>query len=63
VIAGPLYGEEGMVIADCELSRGLQAKRWFDSVGHYSREDVLGAPASVVPPPEAPAPTPPPETA
>jgi nitrilase len=44
VIAGPLYGEEGMVLADCRLSRGLQAKRWFDSVGHYSREDVLGAP-------------------
>jgi nitrilase len=44
VIAGPLYGEEGIVIADCDLSRGLHAKRWFDAVGHYSREDVLGAP-------------------
>jgi nitrilase len=41
VIAGPLYGEEGMVFADCDLSAGLQAKRWFDAVGHYSREDVL----------------------
>jgi nitrilase len=41
VIAGPLYGEEGMVIADCDLRRGLHAKRWFDVVGHYSREDVL----------------------
>jgi nitrilase len=41
VIAGPLYGEEGMVIADCDLRAGLQAKRWFDAVGHYSREDVL----------------------
>jgi nitrilase len=41
VIAGPLYGEEGMVVADCDLRRGLHAKRWFDSVGHYSREDVL----------------------
>ncbi|MGZ8666741.1 MAG: carbon-nitrogen hydrolase family protein, partial [Solirubrobacterales bacterium] len=41
VIAGPLYDEEGMVIADCDLSLGLHAKRWFDSVGHYSREDVL----------------------
>jgi hypothetical protein len=29
------------VIADCDLSQGLAAKRWFDSVGHYSREDVL----------------------
>jgi nitrilase len=41
VIAGPLYGAEGMVIADCDLRRGLHAKRWFDSIGHYSREEVL----------------------
>jgi nitrilase len=41
VIAGPLYGEEGMVVADCDLRVGLRAKRWFDAVGHYSREDVL----------------------
>src|SRR3954454_7026924 len=44
VIAGPLYGEEGMVLADCDLRRGLHAKRWFDAVGHYSRTDVLPAP-------------------
>jgi len=44
VIAGPLYGEEGIVLADCDLRAGLHAKRWFDSVGHYSREDVLGVP-------------------
>jgi nitrilase len=41
VIGGPLYDEEGIVVADCDLRRGLHAKRWFDSVGHYSREDVL----------------------
>jgi nitrilase len=41
VIAGPLYDEEGIVVADCDLRKGLHAKRWFDSVGHYSREDVL----------------------
>ena len=41
VIAGPLYHEEGMVTADCDLRRGLHAKRWFDAVGHYSREEVL----------------------
>ena len=41
VIGGPLYDEEGIVLADCDLRRGLHAKRWFDSVGHYSREDVL----------------------
>jgi nitrilase len=42
VIAGPLYDREGIVEADCDLRRGLHAKRWFDAVGHYSREDVLG---------------------
>ncbi len=41
VIAGPLYDEEGIVVADCDLRVGLHAKRWFDAAGHYSREDVL----------------------
>ena len=41
VIAGPLYGDEGMVVADCDLRAGLHAKRLFDVVGHYGREDVL----------------------
>jgi nitrilase len=44
VVAGPLRGEEGMVVADCDLRAGLHAKRWFDAVGHYSRADVLAAP-------------------
>jgi len=42
VIAGPAYGEETIVYADCDLRRGLDAKRWFDVTGHYSRSDVLG---------------------
>jgi predicted amidohydrolase len=59
VIAGPLYGEEGILVADCDLRAGLHAKRWFDAVGHYSREDVLmtrerAEPAD--PPPRPPAP-------
>jgi nitrilase len=41
VIAGPLYDEEGILLADCDLRAGLHAKRWFDAVGHYGREDVL----------------------
>jgi nitrilase len=40
-IAGPLYGGEGIVAADCDLRIGLRAKRVFDAAGHYSREDVL----------------------
>ena len=59
VIAGPLYGEEGILIADCDLRAGLHAKRWFDAVGHYSREDVLlpgerAEPARPEPRPPAP---------
>ena len=46
VIAGPLYDEEGIIVADCDLGAGLRAKRWFDVVGHYSREDVLAAPVA-----------------
>jgi nitrilase len=49
VIAGPLYDTEGIVYADCDLRTCLHAKRWFDAVGHYGREDVLS------PPPLAPA--------
>jgi predicted amidohydrolase len=41
VLAGPLYGEEGIVMADCDLRETLHAKRWFDAAGHYSRADVL----------------------
>jgi nitrilase len=41
VVAGPLYGEEGMVVHDCDLATALKAKRTFDVTGHYGREDVL----------------------
>jgi nitrilase len=51
VIGGPLYGEEGMVLADCDLGACLRARRWFDVAGHYSREDVL-APAFAAEPME-----------
>jgi nitrilase len=45
VIAGPLYGEVGTLVADCDLRSALAAKRWFDAVGHYSRQDVLASQA------------------
>jgi nitrilase len=44
IVAGPLYDQEGIVTFDCDLRRGLYAKRWFDAVGHYSRDDVLSPP-------------------
>jgi hypothetical protein len=28
-------------VADCDLRLGLHAKRFFDAVGHYGREEVL----------------------
>ncbi len=51
VIGGPLYDEEGMVVADCDLRIGLRAKRWFDSVGHYSRPDLFPSAAAEAPQP------------
>ena len=42
ILAGPLYDQEGLLIADCDLRAALAAKRHFDAAGHYSREDVLG---------------------
>jgi nitrilase len=51
VIAGPLYGEEGIVVADCDLRCGLHAKRYFDAVGHYSRAEVLGREGAAAVPP------------
>jgi nitrilase len=50
VIAGPLYDEEGMLFADCDLGASLSARRFFDAVGHYSREETLG-PLLASPPP------------
>ncbi len=41
IVAGPLYGGEGMLIHDCDLRVGLRAKQGFDAIGHYGREDVL----------------------
>src|SRR6059058_2502528 len=57
VIEGPLYDAEGILVADCDLRRGLYAKRWFDAVGHYSRGEVLGrragsAPETIPAPPD-----------
>ena len=41
VVAGPLYGEEGMLVADLDLDEIVRAKFDFDVVGHYARPDVL----------------------
>ena len=41
VIAGPLYGEEGILYADLEMDEIVRSKVDFDVVGHYSRPDVF----------------------
>lgn len=33
--------EEGLVMADLDLSEITRAKHWLDTVGHYSRPDLL----------------------
>ena len=40
IVAGPLYGKEGLITAEIDLRVGLSAKRWFDVVGHYKRIDT-----------------------
>jgi nitrilase len=39
--AGPLFGQEGMLIADLDLARVVEAKFDFDVTGHYARPDVF----------------------
>lgn len=41
VIRGPLYGEEGILIADLDLAEIARSKLDFDVVGHYARPDVF----------------------
>lgn len=41
VIAGPLYGKEGTLMADLDRSEITQGKFDFDVVGHYARPDVF----------------------
>jgi nitrilase len=40
-LAGPLYGEEGILVADLERSTLLEERQRFDAAGHYHRPDVL----------------------
>jgi nitrilase len=41
LLAAPLTDGEGMVIADCDLSLITKRKRMMDSIGHYSRPELL----------------------
>jgi len=41
VLAGPLFGEEGILFADLDMAEIAQSKYDFDVVGHYARPDVF----------------------
>ena len=41
VLAGPLLGEEGMLVAELDLSLLAEQRLEFDAVGHYARPDVF----------------------
>ena len=52
VLAGPLWDEEGILMAELDLSEIGKSKLDFDAVGHYARPDVfqLQVNASAQPP-------------
>ncbi len=41
ILAGPLVGEEGIITAKADIGHARAMRHEFDSVGHYSRPDVL----------------------
>jgi nitrilase len=41
VLAGPLYGEEGILCAELDLAEMARSKFDFDVTGHYARPDVF----------------------
>ena len=41
VLAGPLYGEEGLLVADIDLAEITRGRYDFDAAGHYSRPDLF----------------------
>ena len=40
-LAGPLYGEEGVLYADLEADRLYEERQRFDAAGHYNRPELL----------------------
>jgi nitrilase len=49
-LAGPLYGEEGILYAELDPARLDEERQRFDPAGHYHRPDVLGLRVSPNPP-------------
>jgi nitrilase len=40
-LAGPLYGEEGLLLAELDMAEVARARQLLDVAGHYSRPDVF----------------------
>lgn len=41
VLAGPLYGEEGLLVADVDPTEIIRMSFDFDATGHYARPDIF----------------------
>ena len=41
VLAGPLVGEEGVLVAEIDLDDIVRSRMDFDVIGHYARDDVF----------------------
>ena len=41
VLAGPLVGSEGILVAELDVDAARASRRQFDPVGHYARPDVF----------------------
>ncbi|MFN2378952.1 MAG: carbon-nitrogen hydrolase family protein [Bacteroidales bacterium] len=41
ILAGPLYNEEGILIAEADLDEVVRSRMDFNVAGHYSRNDVF----------------------
>jgi len=41
VLAGPLYGAEGILTSEVDLDELVCSRMDFDVTGHYSRDDIF----------------------
>jgi nitrilase len=41
VLAGPLHGEEGILVAEVDLDEVVRSRMDFDVTGHYARDDIF----------------------
>ena len=41
VLAGPLYGEQGILYAEINVALARASRREFDPIGHYARPDIF----------------------